>query len=543
MMRLRTVRAKPSGRAGRQGFVLLSLLFFVAAIAIQVAISLPRVAMQAQRVREERLIYRGKQYKRAVQLYFRKHQKYPEKIDDLEETNGQRFLRRRYKDPLTGEDEWRLIHMGADGRMTDSLIHDIEEEEGQEGSSRYGGTRPSVPLGSSAAFQGYSAGLAAPDGRFRGAERARAVRQSAAPTIPGQSAPGAYGGTGQPGYEGEVDPNNPNPSPYGIAPGQPGHPGQAGQPGAGGQRVTGQYPGYSRVLPGQVPPTAGQRARNQQRRAGAYGTQPGTGYPRGAAGLNRPPSGRAGFGGQGFGSAGRQPTPGRRTSPPQGFVAPGMNQQAANVIGRLLTQPRPGGLQGLRGRRGSTSAQAAFSKGIAGVASKVEDRGVMVYEGRENYNEWEFVYDYRQDQGFGAAGAGVPGTMAGQRPAAGQPGLTSGGFMTARPGAVGGARTGAGAFGSSSPSGSRRTGSPYGAGGASSPYGQRRPGFTPNLPGTSNSPYSPGTNRRRPGQPPGSGVNQPGSPYPAPPPIPGITAPRQDNSGPTPGSRDARSRR
>ena len=120
MMPLRTVRAKPPGGAGRQGFVLLSLLFFVAAIAIQVAISLPQAAMQAQRVREERLIYRGKQYKRAVQLYFRKYQKYPEKIDDLEETNGQRFLRRRYKDPLTGEDEWRLVHMGADGRMADS---------------------------------------------------------------------------------------------------------------------------------------------------------------------------------------------------------------------------------------------------------------------------------------------------------------------------------------------------------------------------------------------------------------------------------------
>ena len=536
-MRLRTVKAKPADRAGREGFVLLSLLFFVAAIAIQVAISLPRAAMQAQRVRDERLIYRGKQYKRAVQLYFRKHQKYPEKIDDLEETNGQRFLRRRYKDPLTGEDEWRLIHMGADGRMTDSLIHDLEEEEGQEGSSGYGGTRSSVPLGSSVGFPGYSTGTTAPDGRFRGAERARAVRESAAPTIPGQSAPGA----GQPGYEGEFDPNNPNPSPYGVAPGQPGQPGQAGQPGAGGRPVAGQYPGYSRVLPGLIP-RAGGRGGNQQRPAGAYGAQRGRGYPRGTTGSNR-----GGFGGQVFGSAGRQPTPGRRTSPPQGFGAPGMNQQAANVIGRLLTQPRPGGLQGLRGRGGSTSGQAGFSKGIAGVASKVEDRGVMVYEGREYYSEWEFVYDYRQDQGFGAAGAGVPGTMAGQRPAGGQPGLTSGGFMTVRPGAIGGARTGAGAFGSSSPSGSQRTGSPYGARGSASPYGQRRPGFTPNLPGAptgrSTSPYSPGTNRRRPGQPPGSGLNQPGSPYPAPPPIPGITAPPQDNSGPTPGSPDARSRR
>ena len=541
MMRLRTVRAKPSGRAGRQGFVLLSLLFFVAAIAIQVAISLPQAAMQAQRVRDERLIYRGKQYKRAVQLYFRKYQKYPEKIDDLEETNGQRFLRRRYKDPLTGEDEWRLVHMGADGRMADSLIYDIEEEEGREVASGYGGTGSNAPMGSSAGFQGYSAGLTTPDGRFRGAERVRAVRHSAAPTIPGQSAPGAYGATGQPGYEGEVDPNNPTPSPYGIVPGQPGQPGQAGQPGAGGQPVAGQYPGYSRVLPGQVPPTAGQRARNQQRRAGAYGAQPGRGYPRGTTDSNR-----GGFGGQIFGSAGRQPTPGRRTSPPQGFGAPGMNQQAANVIGRLLTQPRPGGFQGLAGRRQSTAGQSSFSKGIAGVASKVEDRGVMVYEGRENYNEWEFVYDYRQEAGFGSPSV-AQGSMAGQRPAGGQPGLTSGGFLTARPGAVGGV---GGTLGSSAPSGSQRTGSPYGAGGASSPYGQRRPrrpGFAPNLPavptGGAPSPYSPGRDRRQPSRRPGAGVPGPGSPYPAPPPIPGITAPPQDNSGAAPGSPDARSRR
>ena len=516
--------------------MLLSLLFLVAAIAVQVAISLPRVAMQAQRAREERLIYRGKQYKRAVELYFRKYQKYPEKLDDLEETNGQRFLRRRYKDPLTGEDEWRLIHMGADGRMTDSLIYDIEEEEDQQGSSNYGGARPNAPLGSSAGFPGYSAGFASPNGRFRGAERARAVRESAAPAIPGQPAPGAYGAAEQKGNQGEVDPNA---SAFGLAPGQPG---QTGEPGARRRPVEGQYPGYSRVLPGQIPPTA-QRSGNRQRPPGPFGTQTRPGYPRG--GGNRPSSNRPGFGSPVFNPAGGQPGPGRRTSQPQGFGASGMNQQAANVIGRLLTQPRPGGFQGIRGRRQSTATgQSSFSKGIAGVASKVEDRGVMVYEGRENYNEWEFVYDYRQETGFGTAGAGGQGSMAGQRPAAGQPGLTSSGFLSVRPGAVTGA---GGTFGSGTPSGPQTTGSPYGASGGSSPYGQRRPGFTPNLPATptgrSTSSDSQRRSRRRPGQPPGAGVNEPGSPYPAPPPIPGITAPRQDSSNTAPGSPDPRSRR
>ena len=535
---------KPSGRAGSQGFVLLSLLFFVAAIAIQMAISLPRAAMQAQRIREERLIYRGKQYKRAVQLYFRKYQKYPEKIDDLEETNGQRFLRRRYKDPLTGEDEWRLVHMGADGRMADSLIYDIEEEEGQEVASGYGSAGPNAPMGSSAGFPSYSAGFAASDGRFQGAERARAVRQSAAPTIPGQSAPGAYGATEQAGYQGEVDPNNPNPSPFGLAPGQSGQPGQAGVRGQRGRPVEGQYPGYSRVLPGQIPP-ADRRAGSRQGLPGPFGAQPGTGYRRGAAGANRRPN-RTGFGGQGFGSSQGRPSPGRRTNPPQGFGVQGMNRQAANVIGRLLTQPRPGGFQGLAGQRQAASGQSGFSKGIAGVASKVEDRGVMVYEGCENYNEWEFVYDYRQEAGFGSPSV-AQGSMAGPAACRGPAGFDVGRFLDRKTGRGNGRRRN---LWKQYTLGVPKNRLAVRSGRASSPYGQRpprRPGFAPNLPrvrtGGSPSPYSPGRDRSRPSQRPGAGILGPGSPYPAPPPIPGITAPPQNNSGAAPGSRDARSRR
>ena len=60
------------------------------------------------------------------------HKKYPSDIDDLEETNGIRFLRQRYKDPMNEDEEWRLIRMGSDGRFQDSLIHDLEDPEQQE---------------------------------------------------------------------------------------------------------------------------------------------------------------------------------------------------------------------------------------------------------------------------------------------------------------------------------------------------------------------------------------------------------------------------
>src|SRR5207248_6151939 len=38
--------------------------------------------------------------------------RYPTSLDQLENTNNVRFLRKRYTDPITGKDQWRLIHFG-----------------------------------------------------------------------------------------------------------------------------------------------------------------------------------------------------------------------------------------------------------------------------------------------------------------------------------------------------------------------------------------------------------------------------------------------
>src|SRR5262249_56287582 len=83
---------------------------------------LPRVAFESQREKEQLLIDRGEQYKRAIQMYFVAFKKYPSKIEDLENTNNKRFLRRRYIDPMTGKDECRLVHVNAPGQLTDSQV-------------------------------------------------------------------------------------------------------------------------------------------------------------------------------------------------------------------------------------------------------------------------------------------------------------------------------------------------------------------------------------------------------------------------------------
>jgi type II secretory pathway pseudopilin PulG len=95
-----------------------------ATIAITLYWQIPRVAFQSQRQKEQLLIERGEQYRRAIQLFVRANNRYPSKLEDLENLNNRRFLRRKFKDPMTGKDEWRLIHVNAAGVITDSIINE-----------------------------------------------------------------------------------------------------------------------------------------------------------------------------------------------------------------------------------------------------------------------------------------------------------------------------------------------------------------------------------------------------------------------------------
>lgn len=100
-----------------QGYILLTLLLFVAMLVIGAAAIAPTLSFQVKRDREEELIHRGVQYSRAIRRYFKKFGHYPTRIEDLENTNNVRFLRKRYKDPITGKD-FKLLHLGEVKLMT-----------------------------------------------------------------------------------------------------------------------------------------------------------------------------------------------------------------------------------------------------------------------------------------------------------------------------------------------------------------------------------------------------------------------------------------
>src|ERR1051326_4313063 len=83
------------------------------------AAAAPAYQMHGKRGREKELMFRGMEYARAIQKYQRKFGAYPTSVDQLLQTNGLRFLRKAYKDPITGKD-FRLIRINPDGSLNGS---------------------------------------------------------------------------------------------------------------------------------------------------------------------------------------------------------------------------------------------------------------------------------------------------------------------------------------------------------------------------------------------------------------------------------------
>ncbi len=108
----RTPAAPPAGSRSEDGFILVVVMFMLALLIIGMAVALPKMATQIQRDREIETYHRGMQYRRAIQLYFRKFNRYPPNMEALVKTNEMRFLRKKYIDPMTGKDDWKPVMVG-----------------------------------------------------------------------------------------------------------------------------------------------------------------------------------------------------------------------------------------------------------------------------------------------------------------------------------------------------------------------------------------------------------------------------------------------
>ena len=84
----------------------------MALMIIAATIEAPRLVQQMKRDREEEMIHRGTEYARAVKKFYKKFGRYPTTLEQLDNTNQLRFLRKRYKDPLSKDGKWTLLHYG-----------------------------------------------------------------------------------------------------------------------------------------------------------------------------------------------------------------------------------------------------------------------------------------------------------------------------------------------------------------------------------------------------------------------------------------------
>jgi type II secretory pathway pseudopilin PulG len=101
-----------------EGYMLLTAVFLLVLLVVSLSIALPSVIKSIQRDRDVETWHRGMQYRRAVQVYYRKFHAYPPNADALVKTNNIRFLRKKYNDPVTGKDDWKPVMFGQNKTPT-----------------------------------------------------------------------------------------------------------------------------------------------------------------------------------------------------------------------------------------------------------------------------------------------------------------------------------------------------------------------------------------------------------------------------------------
>jgi type II secretory pathway pseudopilin PulG len=84
----------------QRGYMMITLMLALALITIAMLAVLPGIKQQIMRDREEEMVHRGTEYMRAIQHFYKKFNRYPNRVEELENTNNLRFIRKRYTDPM-----------------------------------------------------------------------------------------------------------------------------------------------------------------------------------------------------------------------------------------------------------------------------------------------------------------------------------------------------------------------------------------------------------------------------------------------------------
>jgi len=113
-----------------RGFTYLTVLFIVAILSGGLALVGEVWHTAAQREKEAELRFIGREYRKAIERYYLGPRVYPRSLDDLlkdpHRATTERYLRKRYPDPITGKAEWGLIKAPDGGIMG---VHSLSEQK------------------------------------------------------------------------------------------------------------------------------------------------------------------------------------------------------------------------------------------------------------------------------------------------------------------------------------------------------------------------------------------------------------------------------
>jgi hypothetical protein len=472
---------KPSER----GSALLIVFVFAAIVAIYLYKELPIAAFEAKREKEQLLIDRGNEYVRAVRLFYRTTRMYPPTIEALENTNRIRFLRRRYVDPFTGKDDWRVLHAAPNGMLLDSKVNPLNPNAQANGNntSTNSGTGISNGLGTTPAANSGFGGFNSP--------RGQTMQSGGFGGFGSQSGSGSSSSFG--GYFSQ--PSGPAGGQAGNVPAVPQRPpaiaangaeGMAVPPAganAQGETVANPEAPTGAVSPAYIPrtrrPTQADLTANRtgQTMLDTASTPPAEAI---AAASQAPEQG-------GTNAPGSAPATGAAT----GMTPNGGTGFGANVNTGFGTNVNTGfgangntgtGVSSGSGIGGRQTMGVMQSGGIAGVSSKAVGTSIKEVNDQDDYTLWEFYYDPSKDTmravmaqagtqggnrngqgqnnptGFGAGGFGAGPSNAGfggfNSPGFGNRANTAGGFGSTGSGPGTNSR-----FGNRNPQGTMSTGS------------------------------------------------------------------------------------
>ena len=104
-----------------QGFTLVGALILTGLMGLGMLGYGEMASHAAQREKEAELLFRGNQYRLAIESYYRKEQRYPRTLADLvadrRSADPAHHLRKLYADPITGEATWGVLKAPDGGIM------------------------------------------------------------------------------------------------------------------------------------------------------------------------------------------------------------------------------------------------------------------------------------------------------------------------------------------------------------------------------------------------------------------------------------------